>query len=123
MDLLRKIAGSKSDPMTICQMLGIQTHELGEKTYQHIGTCENFEEDGIDKPCPQHKILTFNEHSEVVQVTKVQREKCGSYLKLTRSIISQAIEKTLAPYEVSLFSRWPDNMVKLKRQNLLPGDQ
>lgn len=48
-DLLRKIAGSKSDPMTICQMLGIQTHELGEKTYQHIGTCENFEEDGIDK--------------------------------------------------------------------------
>lgn len=108
--------------MTVCQMIGIQTHELGEKAYQHTGTYEDFE-DGIDKPHPQHKILTFNEHSEVVQVVKVQRGKCGNYLKLTRSMISQAIEKTLAPYHVFLFNRWPDNMVKLKRQNRLPRDQ
>lgn len=89
--------------MTVCEMLGIQNHVLGEKTYQHMGTYEDFEEDGIDKPHPQHKIFTFNEHSEVVQVMKVQRGKCGSYLRLTRSIISQAIEKTLAPCHVSLF--------------------
>lgn len=103
--------------MAVCQMLGIPTHGLGEITYQHMGTYKDFEEDH------QHKIHTFNDHSEVVQVVKVQRGKCESYLKLIRSIISQAVEKTLAPYHVSLFNRWPDKMVKLKRQNMLSRDQ
>lgn len=41
--------------MTVCEMLRIQNHELGEKTYQHIGTYEDFEEDSIDKPHPNTK--------------------------------------------------------------------